>query len=647
MAVTPINFSRVSHNLQIISLLDSLRRNTMNLFQEQNRLSSGLKLNAPSEDPVLASRATQLSEVLEQQNQILENISHADSVLSATDSAIGEINDLLTDAHNIALTMINSTSSSEERQAEAQLILGIIDQLVTVGNRRYGDIHLFGGLQTQQAPFTQNQGVAEYRGDTGNLLAHVDAGQDTAINLTGAELFGALTGKVAGYVDLDPALTTDTRIVDMAGTGSSAIQLGTIHISLTSPAVSFTVDLSTADTAGDVIDMINGAAEQAGLTVGAGNQFNIDFNPALNGFQIDVNAGTVTVADVGDAVTARDLGIEGTGASIVGADLKPQVTAMTTIASLFSGAGAVLGNIRIANGSLSADIDLSTATTVQDILNKINAAGLEVQAQINDAGTGIDVINLASGLEMTIGEVAGTTADTLGIRSLYGGTLLSDLNQGRGVQILEGKDDLKITAKDGNAFTVNLDGSTTIQDVIDKINAAAGAAGVAITASLTTTGNGVSIVDGTGGGGSLAITRENMSYAIDGLGLDKTTGGLEIVSDDTNGIVPDSVFSALHDLYEGLMHDDDILIGEAASKLETFARTASQLQGEVGSRSKAMHTRLEFTQDAVVSTQALLSQVKDLDYTEAITQFQQAQTALQANLMTGSRLMQMSLMDFI
>ena len=55
MAVTPINIVRVSTNLQSISLLDTLRRNTMQLFLEQNRMATGEKLNAPSEDPVLAA----------------------------------------------------------------------------------------------------------------------------------------------------------------------------------------------------------------------------------------------------------------------------------------------------------------------------------------------------------------------------------------------------------------------------------------------------------------------------------------------------------------------------------------------------------------------------------------------------------------
>ena len=647
MAVTSINVSRVSHNLQTISLLDSLRSNTLSLYMEQNRLASGSKFNTPSEDPVAAFRAMQLTEVLEQQDQILQNISHADSVLAATDTAIGEVSSLLLDAHDIALTMINGTYGADERQAEAQLILGIIDQLVTVGNRQYRDMYLFGGQQTETTPFTQDYGVAEYRGDCADLLARVDVNQEPAINLTGADLFGALTGMVQGFADLNPGIETDTRLVDMGGTTGRGIAKGMLQIALTAPAVGFTVDLSQADTAGDVIDMINAAAEQAGLTVGVGQDFNATFNADRDGFQINVTAGTATVRDLNDGATARDLGLLGTGTPLIGDDVDVKMTSMTRIDSLFAGAGAVLGTIHIENGHLAADVDLAGAQTIQEVVNRLNAAGVEVRASINDDATGLNVVNLVSGFEMKIGEAGDDTASILGIRSYYADTLLSQLNQGRGVQILEGKDDLNIQAKDGTVFGVNLDGCQTIQDVLDVINTSAASVGVAVSADLATTGNGIRIIDATGGADDLVVSRANMSYAIDALGLDQSTTGSEIISDDTNGIVPDSIFTVLHDLYEGLMHDDDTAISLAAQKLEPFMQQISRLQGEVGARSKTMTTRLQFTEDAVVSTQALLSEVKDLDYTEAVTRFQQAQTALEANLMTGSRLLQISLLDFL
>ncbi len=653
MGVSAINITRTSFSLQTVSLLDSLRSSTLKLFLEQNRVATGSRFLTPSEDPVGSGLAIQMTEVMDRQDQILKNIRYADSFLSSTDAAVGEISTLLTDAHSIALEMVNSFASQDERDSMAQVIQSIIRELVMVGNRAYGDVSLFGGQQTNRPPFAEENGGVVYTGDEGSLTSHVDRFLNAEFNVPGSEVFGALEGKVTGCVDLNPALTGDTRLSDLGGTTGNGIdKSGLLQISLDSPATMFTVDLSTADTVGDVIDMINDAASQAGLTVGAGMDFNASYNAALNGFQISVGAGNVAVTDVGGGATARDLGLTGSGAgSIAGADLNVRLTPMTTVNSLFGGPpGAALGSIIITNGTLSATVDLSSAATIQDVLNAINNAGVKATAEINADGTGIDVINRVSGLEMRIGESGdgSGTAELLGIRSMYAGTLLSDLNNGQGVEFRSGHNDLVITTHDGSTFEFSLEGSSTVQDVLDKITAATGGA---VTASLALTGNGIRLVDNTVGGGTFSVSRgQDLSSAIDGLGLEKSTTGNEIVGDDVNGIEPASVFSALMELYEALVTggpEAEQQITRAGARIRDFIDHSVRVQGRVGARSQAMNTRLQLTEDAVVATQALLSEVKDLDYTEAITRFQQAQTTLQANLMTGARLMQLSLMDYI
>ncbi len=657
MAISSINVSRVSHNMRTLSLLESLRANTMRLFAEQVRISSGNRLNAPSEDPVMSARAIQLTEVLEQQDQILANLRHADSFMTTTDASISEVNDLLIQARSIASEMVNSTADQSQRDAMAELVTGIIDQLVTVGNRMYGNVYLFGGQQTLRMPFTQVHGGVEYRGDEAPLKVQAARNQEQTINLTGAELFGALSGTVSGYVDLNPAIAADTRLVDLGGTAGRGVRPTLMRVALTVPNVSFLVDLSGADTAGNVVDAINAAAAAAGLVVGPGGDFQAGFNAARNGFQLNA-AGNVTVTEVGEGVTARDLGLLGTGAGIlVGRDVNTRLTPMTRIADLFGGTGAALGAIRIDNGSLSATIDLAGAVTVQEVLNRINFAGVEVEARINDAATGIDIVSRMSGSDLHVGEAGGTSAELLGIRSLHGGTELSRLNHGRGVSTVAGKDDLRFIARDGTLIDVNLDGARTMQDVIDRINARSALAGFPppITASLVVEGNGLKIVDNTGGAGPLTVQRLNFSAAIDDLGLSAAVtagGGNELIGADPNGIRPESVFSALIDLHRALtmggpQHRQEQAITAAAERIQGFIDQTTRLQGVVGARSRAMTTRLQMTEDAVLKTRELLSSVKDLDFTEAITKFQQAQTALQANLMTGPRLLQMTLLDFL
>lgn len=651
MAITPINIARVSSSLQTLSLLSSLRSNTLNLFLQQNRLASGNRFNAPSEDPVGAAKAVQLSQMLERQEQILANIRHADGVLAATDVGIQDVNDLLIEAHAIALEMVNSHADQDQRESQAELIRAMINQMVTIGNRQYKGIYLFGGQQTLRAPFTQTFGGVEYVGDTNWLTTSVDERLDPKINLDGSELFGALTGTFHGYADLDPILDENTRLADLHGTAGTGVQKSYIRIALDSPESSFTVDLRSADTVGDVVDLINAAAEQAGLNVGPGGDFFAGINADANGIDISSASGNLTIKDVGKTRTARDLGILGTGTSAIqGADLNPKVTTRTTLDTLFGGTGATLNSIELRNGERTEIIDLSDAETIGDVLNAINATDLQIRAEINADADGINIVNISSGTRMSVGEAGSDTAELLGIRTMHGGTLLSSLNDGKGVDIKPGVDDFRIIAKDGSTIDVNLDGATTIQDVLDAINAAAAAAGVAVSASLPATGTGIVISDATGGAGTLAVERLNFSTAIDGLGLNKSAddpAATELRSDDVSAVRVDSVFTALIDLFNALKAGDEQAITGAGERLHDFIDHTNRLQGVIGARSRAMTTRLELTEDAVVASTALLSEIKDLDYTEAVTQFQQAQTALQANLLTGSRIMQLSLLDFI
>ena len=655
MAITPINISRVSNNMQTLSLLSSLQANQLDLFLQQNRLASGLRINAPSDDPVGAAQALEMTQTLERQEQILANIRHASSFMDTTDATIGDISSRLIEASAIASEMVSSTTDQGSRDANAILIRGYIDDMVNFGTREFAGMYLFGGQQTTSSPFTRDTGGVEYRGDAGQLLTNIGAGLDEQFNLTGGELFGSLTGRIEGYVDLDPVMTEDTRLADLAGAASLGVDLGFVRVTLDSPGVSFVADLSQADNVGDAIDYLYAAAEEAGLTTGSGGQFEVSVNNDQNGLTVSAGGGNVTIAEAGGGTTARDLGILGSGAGqIDGLDVQPLLTGETAITALFGGTGAALGSIEVQNGETAYTVDLSAAETVQDILNALNTAGAEIIAAINDAGTGINVTNPVSGWKLSIGEVGGNTAATLGLLSLYGGTTLDSLDPTGSFETVAGKADITIVSRAGDPVNVDLDGATTIQDVLDLINAAATAQNVDIEATLAVDGTGIRLVDTTGGTAStLHVERANASFAIDALGLEKSADSqadTELISDRIGTVQPDSVFTALIELDLALRQtgeDQEQRITAAAQKIDEFIERANRVHGLVAARSQAMGQRVNYTEQAVTATQSLLSQVRDLDYTQAITEFQMAQTILQANLMTGSRLMSLSLLNFI
>jgi len=648
MAINPITTTRVSNGLQSQALLDQFRANQVRLFQLQQQLSTGKRLLSTRDDPLGTARAIDYGQILDRQSQILTNLRAADSFLSATDSAISDISGMLIQATGIASEQLNSFTSADQRAAAATIIDGIIGQLQSAGNRQFNGRYLFSGRTTELAPLNTSLGRVTYVGDDGDLLARISsgslAGMDTtaAINLTVSGLFDLQSNAVSAGANLDPALNAGTRLSDLGGAAGRGIRAGTIRVTQhAGPDRTFDLDLTSIDTVGDLVARFNAAASAAGAS--------LTISIVGDHLEIASGGGNVSVADVGTGASAADLGLRATNVAtpVTGQDVNPRVRLTTKLADLNGGSGiALTSGVVITNGSLTSTVSFAGATTVQDVLNRLNGAGVGVRAQINAAGTGIDVTNALSGSELRIGENGGNDATLLGIRSLHGGTALSNLNGGRGVGTVAG-DDISITDGNGVTFAIDVDGAATVDDVISRINSAAALAGSTLTAGLAPTGNGIRLSQASGAT-PINVARANLSPAIDDLGLSGVSGtAIELTGRDVNPNQASGAFTALYELRDALLANDTARITAAGAKIEAAQRHVAAMQGQVGARSATMQQHLQRTEDAVVSTQELLSQITDVDYTEAITKFQQAQTALQANLQSGSQLLGLSLLDFL
>jgi flagellar hook-associated protein 3 FlgL len=644
-AVRPTNVARVSMLMQSDLLLNNVRTNSVDLLKVQNQLSTGLKLGRPSDSPTDATTIMNLDNMIERQQQYLKNISYASDYLNTTDSVLSQAVDLVQEAYNLASDSVGTTGQAG-RESNAVIIDQIIEELISLGNTTHQDSYIFSGQNSTVAPFSAAQGGVQFLGNLTELQTRIS--NDTLANFSvdGQDIFGVLSSEVVGIVDLDPDITEDTLLSDLNGALGEGIRQGSILIS--DGTESDVVDLGDCVTVGDVIKKINNgtpATTTASITADG------------TGLQIASTVGTVTVQEVGNGFTARDLGIFDAvgvgGNTLTGQDVDARLSPATSVTMLAGGAGIDLTSGLVIQNSLADPIDpvdLSSAATVQDILNAINLAGIGVRAEINADGTGINIFNQLSGSEMSIGENGGTTATDLGIRSMAGSTLLSSLNGGQGIHPEQGVADIRITDRLGVDYDINLDSAATVQDVLDLINTAAGGQ---VTASLASVGNGIVLTDNTGGAGTLTVTRINDNgYFIDEeLGLNVSASGNVLTGSDVNTIQPEGLFSHLIALRDALLLEDDNLanaaINEAAALVKADEENMINMNGKVGAQAKALEDRQLRIEDNIAAIEVLRSDIRDIDYTEAITRYQNLYTALQANLMTGSQLANVSLLDFL
>jgi flagellar hook-associated protein 2 len=370
----------------------------------------------------------------------------------------------------------------------------------------------------------------------GNHLVLNDTSGQTSSHFVVQDLGGGSAAQQLGIVGTTTGTTiTGTNINQLAaGTALAALNDGRgvrtaggasdFQVNL-SDGTNVTVTLGSAQTVGDAIKAINTAG---------GSKLKATLNTANNSIDLadtSGGGGAFSVTALNNSGAAKDLGIlaTGSGGAIHGGKLLAGLDSVL-VSSLNGGSGLALGKISITDraGTTAANIDLSGAKSVQDILDTINNASVGVTASLNNAGDGIQLQDTTGGSgNLVVSDVNSTTAQALGIAGTFDttkptvsganlhqqfvseNTLLSSYNGGKGVT----PGSFTITNSAGGSATVDLSSGTfnTIGDVISAINAKQ----VGVTASINANGDGILLTDTAGGGSKLTVANVSSTTASD------------------------------------------------------------------------------------------------------------------------------------
>jgi len=465
MTVIGVPTNRVSDLFVSQQLTRRVQADQLQLFSLQRSISTGRRVSVPSDDAPAALRATALQVLLERKSQYLTNLQIANSFHAATDTSLADVSTLLADIRGAALSVADTISSDTQRRAIAEQVLQAIERLQAVGNRAFRGRYLFAGSLAQQAPFRiRADGRIAYDGDREKLRTFADTDLLFEMNATGDDVFGAISAAVQGTADLDPALTPDTPLAALnLGRG---VQLGSVRVSVgTSQQI---VDLSSAATIGDVARLLT-ANPPPGRTITA--------RVTQTGLTVEADAaggGSLTITEVGNGSTARDLGIfhnlpTGTG-PIIGTDLNPRLLRTTPLANILGRKAAAIlpalgasNNLHIEARQNGADFNGVTIQLVDD--NRLQAApgltpGNERAVYSETATPARASLKFAGGRNDLL-----LTAVTPG--TAFNGVTISvtsTLTSGTASAVY-------IAATKTLAINLRADGSTTANDVMAAINA--------------------------------------------------------------------------------------------------------------------------------------------------------------------------------
>jgi flagellar hook-associated protein 3 FlgL len=180
---------RLTHLSLTRTILHDLERANTRLTKTQQKLSSGLELTRPSDNPYKVGRTIELHSQLEAVRQFQHNVSEAQGWADVTDSALQTITDILHRARELVLQGATDTVAGSPRQQIAEEVRGLIDALKGAANASYGGRYIFAGTATTTQPY-QMGADDTYYGNTGEVLTEIGANVTVPINVDGLQAIG-------------------------------------------------------------------------------------------------------------------------------------------------------------------------------------------------------------------------------------------------------------------------------------------------------------------------------------------------------------------------------------------------------------------------------------------------------------------------
>ena len=143
---------RVTNLMMNSNMLNNINRNKEDLSKKFDQYATGQKIQRPSEDPVVAVRSLKYrSQLTELEQYYGKNIPDATSWMDITESALDNMNSLLTNMNAYCVQGAQDTLEVEDRNSIAETLAQYKDQIYQCLNTDYAGRHVFAGYRTDTA----------------------------------------------------------------------------------------------------------------------------------------------------------------------------------------------------------------------------------------------------------------------------------------------------------------------------------------------------------------------------------------------------------------------------------------------------------------------------------------------------------------
>jgi flagellar hook-associated protein 3 FlgL len=206
----------------ISNLATALDQSQLTEQQLTSELSSGVRVNSLSDDPLTSGENVLLLNQMQKDDSFTQTSSLVTGNLQVADSALGSVVSQLTQAISLATSANNGTLSASDLKSISNQLAGIRDEVTSLANTSYEGQYIFAGGQTSTTPFTTSSATStattSYNGDEDVNSIQTPNGQSIQLNVPGDQIFTA-----SGSNNVFAALNSLVADYGSGATSTSAI----------------------------------------------------------------------------------------------------------------------------------------------------------------------------------------------------------------------------------------------------------------------------------------------------------------------------------------------------------------------------------------------------------------------------------------
>ena len=175
------------------TIYDMIKFNLGNITEEMNKankvIATQKRITCLSDDPVGLTQVLNIKSSLSNIEQLGRNISMGKSWLAASESALNNAQNMISDVKDLCVQMATATTDATQRASAAETVQNTLEEIISLANTELNGRYIFAGSKTDSSPFSQ---TGTYSGDSNAFTVKTGSNATVEVGSDGDATFGTI-----------------------------------------------------------------------------------------------------------------------------------------------------------------------------------------------------------------------------------------------------------------------------------------------------------------------------------------------------------------------------------------------------------------------------------------------------------------------